>query len=180
MNSEQTANILALYSYYHPKEDIDKIALDLKVPVAIIVNGLYYGDRNRFFKVTKEGAQYKDIVVNAVPDANADYGKDLERVKGIIHEVITNLNSDEEDITDDNLFIWLGVPFVIAKVALQLLINEGKLVKYRIVDPKDPKSVYHFYTLFENKGKYYGKKQFKRVKQKDIKSDEQLPPRKRR
>lgn len=179
MNSEQVANILSLYSYYHPKENIDQIAMDFKIPVANIVNGLYYGERNNFFAAKKKGAQYKDIIVSVVPDMNADFGKDVERVKGNIYEIISNLNSDEEDITDDNLFIWLGVPFVVAKVALQLLINEGKLVKYRIIDPKDKKSIYHFYTLTANKSQFYGRKQFKRVHKKDIKSDVKLSSRKR-
>lgn len=177
MNSEQVANILAFYSYYHPKENVDTIALDFKIPAANIINGLYYGERTGLFKANKKGAQYQEIIVSAVPDDNDDFGKDLERVKGNILEIITNLNSDKEDITDDNLFIWLGVPFVVAKVALQLLVNESKLVGYRVADPKDPKSKYHFYTLNENKDKFYGKVQFKRQpKKKDVKH-EQLPSR---
>src|ERR1035437_2425922 len=123
MNSEQTANILAFYSYYHPKETVDEIALDFKLPAAIIINGLYYGERTGLFTAKKKGPQYKEIIVQAVPDDNADFGKDIERVKDNIYEVITNINSDEQDITDDNLFIWLGVPFIVAKVALRLLVN---------------------------------------------------------
>lgn len=178
MNSEQTANILAFYSYYHPKESIDDIALDFKLPAANIVNGLYYGEREGLFTAKKKGPQFKEIVVNAVPDDNSDFGKDLERVRGNILEIITNLNTDEEDITDDNLFIWLGVPFIVAKVCLQLLVNEGKLVKYRITDPKDPKSKYHFYTLRENKEKFFGGKQFKRLKKGKNKSNVSLSRRK--
>lgn len=179
MNSEQVANILAFYSYYHPKESVDDIALDFKIPAANIVNGLYYGDRNRLFTTKKKGPQFKEIIVIAVPDDNADFGKDLERVKGNILEIITNLNSDKEDITDDNLFIWLGVPFIVAKTCLQLLINEGKLIKYRITDPKDPKSKYHFYTLSENKEKFYGKVQFRRKPKKGDITNESLPQRNR-
>ena len=173
MNSEQIANILAFYSYYHPKETVDEIALDFKLPAALIVNGLYYGERKGLYVAKKKGPQFKEITVTAVPDNNSNFGADLERVKSNIFETITNLNSDAEDITDDNLFIWLGVPFIVAKSALQLLVNEKKLVKYRIIDPKDKKSIYHFYTLVENKDKFYGKKQFKRVSKKDVK----LPPR---
>ena len=179
MNSEQVANILALYSYYHPKETIDEIALEFKIPAALIVNGLYYGDRAGLFTTTKNGPQFKEIIVPALPDDNSDFGKDFERVKSTIYETITNLNSEGEDITDDNLYIWLGVPLVVAKTALQVLVNELKLVKYSIRDPKDVKSKYYFYTLYENKGKFYGKKQFKRIKQKDIQKDEQLPSRER-
>ena len=178
MNSEQVANILAFYSYYHPNDTVDDIALDFKIPAAIIINGLYYGERAGLFTAKKKGAQYKEIIVQVIPDDNSDFGKDLERVKGNILETITNLNSDKEDITDDNLFIWLGVPFIVAKVALRLLVHEGKLVKYRITDPKDKLSKYHFYTLSENKDKFYGKAQFKRQpKKKDIKSNEPVPPR---
>ena len=168
MNSEQAANILAFYSYYHPKETIDDIAVDFKVPAAIIVNGLYCGERIGLFTTKKKGPQFKEIVVNAVPDDNADFGKDMDRVKGNIYETITNLNSDSEDITDDNLFIWLGVPLIVAKTALQLLVNEDSLVRYRITDPKD-KSKYYFYTLPENKEKFFGKKQFKRASKKKAK-----------
>ena len=170
MNSEQTANILAVYSYYHPKETIDEIALDFKLPAALIINALYWGERNGLFTAKKQGTQFKEITVTAMLDDNVDFGKDFERVKSNILETITNLNSDGSDITDDNLFIWLGVPFIIAKVALRLLVNEGKLVKYKITDPKDRKSVYLFYTLAENKDKFYGTKQFKvRPKEKDVK-----------
>ena len=173
MNSEQTANILAFYSYYHPKATVDEIALDFKLPVAVIVNGLYYGERNGLYTAKKKGPQYKEITVEAVPDVNADFGKDLERVKGLIYEVVTNVNSDEKDITDENLYIWLGVPLIVSKVALRLLLNEGKLAKYTIADPKDKKSKYHFYTLIENKDKLFGKQEFKvQPKKKDIKKSE--------
>ncbi len=175
MNSEQVANILAFYSYYYPKETVDDIALDFKLPAANIINGLYYGEREGFFTAKKNGAQFKEIIVSAVPDDNADFGKDLERVKSNIFEIITNINSDEADITDDNLFIWLGVPFIVAKVALQLLVNEGKLVKYFLRDPKDVKSVYHFYTLTENQDKFWGKKQFKTTLKGKYKKDVKLP-----
>lgn len=171
MNSEQIANILAYYSYYNPKDDVDQIALDFKLPAALIVNGLYYGDKHHLFTVKKKGPQFKEIVTETPPADETDFGRDLDRIKGIIFEVISNLNTDEEDITDDNLFIWLGVPLIVAKVALQILVNGGLLAKYRITDPNDPKSIYHFYTLIENKDKFYGKKQFKRISKKNVKFD---------
>jgi hypothetical protein len=180
MNSEQVANILAFYAYYHPQEDVDFIATEFKLPVALIVNGLYFGDRSGLFKSVKKGPQFKEIVVSAVPDDNADFGKDMERIKAMMIEVITNVNTDEKDITDDNLFIWIGAPLVISKVALQLLVNEHELIKYRITDPKDPKSKYHFYTLPENREKFYGRAEFKRrPSKKNIKTNEQLPRKKR-
>lgn len=170
MNSKQVANILAFYSYYHPQETIDEIALDFKIPAANIINGLYYGQNHKLFAVTKNGPQFKEINVLKEPKKESDYGADIDRVKSNIYEAVTNLNSDEEDITDDNLFIWLGVPFTVSKVALQLLVNERKLARYNLVDSKD-KSKYTFYTLFENIEQHYGKKQFKR---KATKKDEQL------
>ena len=169
MNSEQAANILAFYSYYHPKESVDEIAVDFKVPVSIIVNALYYGDREGLFQTKKKGPQFKEITVPAIPDANADFGPDMEKVKARIFETVSNVNSDGQDITDYNLFIWLGVPLIIAKVGLRLLVNEGKLVKYFMVDTKD-KSKYHFYTLTENKDKRYGSKQFKKTTKKGKKN----------
>lgn len=174
MNSEQTANILAFYSYYHPEENLDRIALDFKVPAGIIVNGLYYGVNNGLFKATKDGPQYKDITVTTPPSVDDDFGKDMARIKDNILEIVTNLNSDKEDITDDNIFIWLGVPLIMSKTALKLLVKEGKLATYKLVDEKDKKSKYDFYTLTKNKTKKYGKAQFK----KDRRKDESIPSRK--
>ena len=177
MNSEQTANILAFYSYYHPKETVDDIAREFKLPAALIVNALYHGERTGLFTTKKDGPQFKEIMVPVVPDDNSDFGKDFERVKSIMLETITNLNSEEEDITDDNLYIWLGVPLIVSRSALQLLLNEGKVARYWIIDSKDPKSKYYFYPLAENKGKMFGKKQFKR--QKGNTKNESVPRRKR-
>jgi aromatic ring-cleaving dioxygenase len=179
MNSEQTANIIAFYAYYHPKENVDDIAEEIKLPAGLIVNGLYAGDRMGLFKSVKVGPQFKEIVVTAVPDANSDFGKDLERIKGIALEIVTNVNSDKKDITDDNLYLWVGAPLVITKVALQLLLNEGSLVKYRITDPKDPKSKYHFYTLPENKDEWFGRAEFKRKPSKKNIKHESVSRRKR-
>jgi aromatic ring-cleaving dioxygenase len=180
MNSEQIANVLAFYAYYHPKENVDQIAEDIKLPVSLIVNGLYAGDRLGLFKSVKVGPQFKEINVIAVPDDTADFGKDMERVKEIMLEVVSNVNSDKKDITDDNLFIWIGAPLVISKVGVQLLLNEGKLVKYRITDPKDPKSKYHFLTLPENKEEMFGRAEFKRKpSKKNIKRHVSVSRRKR-
>lgn len=160
MNSEQAANILAFYSYYHPRETIDDIAVEFKIPASIIVNGLFYGERVGLFTSDRKKAYWKDITVIAVPDNNADFGKDVERVKNNMLETITNLNSVEEDILDENLFLWLGVPLTVSKVCLQLLVNEGKITKYFIRDLKDPKSKYYYHTLTENKDKMFAKINF--------------------
>lgn len=161
MNSEQIANILTFYAYYHPKETVDDIATDFKLPAGLIVNGLYWGHQAGLFTAKKVGPQFKEIVVKTVPDNNSDFGKDLERVKGIALEIVTNVNSDGKDITDDNLYIWLGAPLVVSKTALQLLVNGKQLVKYQVTDPKDKKSKYNFYTLPENKDKLFGLSEFK-------------------
>ena len=161
MNSEQIANILAFYSYYHPNESVDQIALDFKVPASLIVNGLYFGKEAGLFTAQKKGSLWQEITVPAVPDDSADFGKDIERIKTIILETITNLNTDKEDIADENLFLWVGAPLVISKVCLQLLVNEGTLSKYWIRDLKDPKSKCHYHTLTKNKDKMFASKNFK-------------------
>lgn len=179
MNSEQIANILAFYSYYHPKESVDQIALDFKLPASLIVNGLYFGRDAGLFTADKTGSLWKEITVVAVPDNTADFGKDIERIKTIILETITNLNTDKEDIADENLYLWVGAPLIISKVCLQLLVNEGKLHKYWIRDLKDLESKYHYHTLEANKDKMFASKNFKnQPKPKKSKKNEQLPPRK--
>lgn len=161
MNSEQTANILAYYSYYHPKDNVDIIAADFKVPAALIVNGLFYGEKHGLFTADRTGTFWKDITSVTPPAHTVDFGKDVERIKDMIIETITNLNANKEDIEDTNLFLWIGAPLIISKVALQLLIDEGKLATYWIRDLKDPKSKYHYHTLAENKDKMFASKNFK-------------------
>jgi hypothetical protein len=169
MNSEQVANILAVYSYYHPKASVDLMAEEFKVPASVIVNGLYYGEKIGLFTANRKGSLWKEITVDAEPDTNSDFGKDIERVKKMMVETITNLNADESDILQENLFLWIGAPLLVSKVALQLLINEGILVKYFIRDLKDPKSKYYYPTLTENKDKRFGAKNFKQLKKKKSK-----------
>lgn len=169
MNSDQVANILAYYSFYNPKEDVNDIAREFKLPPAIIVNALYRGVANGLFTATMDGSSFKRITVKQPPALDADYGDDVNRVKSIILEVVTNLNGAKEDITDDNLYIWLGAPMVISKVALRLLVGEGVLGRYKIIDEKDKKSIYTFYPLTENQEHHFGTRQFKKMpKKKDI------------
>lgn len=177
MNSEQVANILAFYSYYNPQDNIDMIAEAFKVPAGLIVNGLVWGEKHGLFTSDRKKAYWKNITVTEkVPDT-ADFGKDVERIKAMMMETITNLNDMEEDIVDENLYIWVGAPLVVSKVCLQLLTNEGKLKTYWIRDLKDPKSKYHYHTLPENAEKKFARHNFKN--QGGKKKNEQLPRRKR-
>lgn len=179
MNSEQVANILAFYSYYNPGDDVDAIAAEFKVPASLIVNGLFYGEKNKMFTSDRQRAYWKNITVTKCPEITADFGKDVERIKGIMMETITNLNGVKEDILEENLFIWVGAPLTVSKVALQLLISEGKLVKYWIRDLKDTKSKYYYPTLPENVDKKFAQVNFKHQSSKKGGKNEQLPRRKR-
>ncbi len=179
MNSEQVANILAFYSYYNPKDDIDAIALDFKLPASLIVNGLFWGEQHGLFTSDRKGAYWKNITVLEKPDDKADFGKDVDRIKAMIMETVTNLNSTEEDILDENLFIWVGAPLIVSKVCLQLLTNEERLKVYWIRDLKDTKSKYYYHTLPENVEKKFAAKNFKHQSKKTSGKNEQLPRRKR-
>lgn len=181
MNSEQIANILAFYSYYNPKSNVDMIADEFKIPASLIVNGLFWGEEHGLFTSDRIRAYWKNITVIKCPEITADFGKDIERIKGIMMETITNLNGVKEDILEENLFIWVGAPLTISKVALQLLVSEGKLAKYWIRDLKDPKSKYHYPTLPENVDKKFAKVNFKHENKKGKGGkNESLPQRKRR
>lgn len=179
MNSEQAANILAFYSFYHPKDSVDQIADEFKVPASIIVNGLFYGEKAGLFTSDRKKAYWKNINVVACPGINADYGKDVERIKSIMLETITNLNEQEEDILEENLFVWVGAPLTVSKVALRLLINEGKLARYWIRDLKDPKSKYYYPTLAENIDKRFASINFKNQSNKKGKKSVKLSQGKR-
>lgn len=174
MNSEQVANILAFYSYYNPKDNVDAIAEEFKLPASLIVNGLFWGEQNGLFTSDRKGAYWKNITVVKLPKDTADFGKDVDRIKAMMMETITNLNGAEEDILDENLFIWVGAPLTVSKVCLKLLTNEGKLKAYWIRDRKDVKSKYHYHTLPENVEKKFAAKNFK-AQGKKSKSNVKLP-----
>lgn len=177
MNSEQVANILAFYSYYNPQDNIDTIALDFKIPASLITNGLMWGEKHDLFKSDRIGFYWKNIMTATPPTNDSDFGKDMQRVKDMMIETITNLNSEQEDILEENLFVWIGAPLIISKVALKLLINESKLKTYWIRDLKDPKSKYRYHTLPENVEKKFATKNFK--KQGKGKKGVNVSPRKR-
>lgn len=179
MNSEQIANILAFYSYYNPKDNIDAIADEFKLPASLIVNGLFWGEQNSLFASDRKGAFWKNITVTERPSDKADFGKDVERIKAMMMETITNLNSVKEDILDENLYIWVGAPLTVSKVCLQLLTNEGLLKSYWIRDLKDIKSKYYYHTLPENVEQKFAAKNFKRQTKKKGSNNEHVSPRKR-
>lgn len=174
MNSEQVANILAFYSYYNPKDNVDAIADDFKLPASLIVNGLFWGEQNGLFSSDRKGAYWKNITVLKKPEDTADFGKDIHRIKAMMMETITNLNSVEEDILDENLFIWVGAPLIVSKVCLQLLINDNMLKSYWIRDLKDVKSKYYYHTLPENVEKKFAAKNFRHQSKKNGKKNESL------
>lgn len=182
MNSEQVANILAFYSYYNPKDTIDMIAQDFKIPASLITNGLIWGEKHKLFTSDRIGFYWKNITAATPPADDADFGKDVARIKDMMMETITNLNDEKEDILEENLFIWIGAPLTVSRVALQLLKNEGKLKTYWIRDLKDPKSKYHYHTLPENVEKKFAAKNFKHQGKKNgatSKKNEHLPRGKR-
>jgi len=124
---------------------------------------LYEGERLGKFKWDrKKGILTVDYEVLANKPAVMESTLDLCHT---IEELIRNLNSDEKDMSFEELFInWLpGVAEMHVRMAVRV---SQLLTTYELTDPKDKESTYTFITLAENLSKEWGRKQFNVSKKK--------------
>lgn len=77
---------------------------------------------------------------------------------GMVMEFIAK--TAEADIVENTMKMWLrGYPSLDQLAALTLLVETNKMAEYEI---EDGENKYLFYTLYENKDKLWGRKQFKK------------------
>lgn len=154
---------IAIMHELHPKETISELAARLMYSPIFVINALDEGEKMELFGRVKG----KDTLVSTCPvdyttTLGTEFGTEQTRVQNEILRTIASANKDHDDVEDGTLNLWLrGVAPSQVEMAIHILKQLGFISSYELVDPKDVKSKYTFYTLRINEGKDWGKKQFK-------------------
>lgn len=162
MTNDRIANELLIAREVMHTNNVDRIAEVLRYSPILIINALYEGERSGklvYHRKQKtidvgEGVEVKSL---ALTSEFMDAGSGIN-ISEQIEQLIRNLNSDQTDMSAEELSTWLpGSSDVHVKMLAYVNPN---LATYEFADPKDKESVYTFITLEENKLRRWGEKQF--------------------
>lgn len=101
----------------------------------------------------------------ATPPESWQLGESVDSLKETIVYCFQQLAKREADLDEKFLTDWLvGIPPQDSLTAVASLVDNRVLFEYDLTDenPKTGKSVYKFYTLFENSEMQWGKKNFRK------------------
>jgi hypothetical protein len=160
---EVLAQLVLLWTIRNEEEPVEpitmgKLAGELMYPPLFLINALDKGKQLGVFE-----HDYETDELRLVGEFESVYmGGEVTSLMGAILVKVGQLNGKEEDVSLGLLQSWcMGVRPSAAELALRRLTLDKSLAEYDLVDPKDEKSVYTFYTLYKNRGEQWGKKQFK-------------------
>ena len=153
---QKIANEIILASQILHTNKVSKIAEELGYQPLLIINALYFGDRDGKFTYVKKKDIIKidpEVVIGtlALTEGISDTREQIELF-------IEAQNSLEKDVAIDDLRGFLpSVPELHLKIAVE---TSTELATYEFADPKDKESVYTFITLKDNIDKKFGTRQF--------------------
>lgn len=91
-----------------------------------------------------------------------ELGQNVADLRAELVYVLQGLALKERDLEENFIASWtMGYMSHDVMLALQSLLNDKTLIRYELTDPKDLKSTYTFYTLYENGEQMWGRKNFK-------------------
>jgi hypothetical protein len=91
--------------------------------------------------------------------ASWDFGPEVAELENSIEYAFEKLNADEKDMEENYLANWItGYPNQDILIAMKHMLEMQILHEYEI---EDGENAYIFYTLYENRDKVWGQKQFK-------------------
>ena len=96
------------------------------------------------------------------PEDGWKFGTGVERIRRQLVYALEQLAKKESDLTVEEVDGWCqGYAQHDIDIALATLVEERVIGTYDLTDPKDLKSTYTFYTLYENTEQMWGKTRFK-------------------
>lgn len=88
-----------------------------------------------------------------------DFGNEVKELEDTLTYAFEHINNDENDMEENYLSSWVqGYASQDTIIAIKRLIENEVLHEYQL---EDGENKYIFYTLFKNKDKVWGQKQFK-------------------
>jgi hypothetical protein len=161
---DQIANELIVASVIKKTNNISALAEELGYRPILLINALYKGSRDGKFKWDRK----KDLLTIAedVEPKNLAITEGLAEMREQIEMFIANINSDEKDLSIEELEMTIGG---MPRLHIDICAFTSKLLStYEYDDPGQKKgnATYTFLTLSENLGKQWASKQYNAKKSK--------------
>jgi len=163
---EILAQLVLLWRIRDEVEPVEKLTMgalagELMYPPIFIINALECGKEMGVLVHDYESDEVKVLGYDGVDFG--EMGSEIAVLKEAFLEKLRYEAGREEDVSLGLLQSWcVGVRPSAAELALRVLVDSKELATYRLSDPDDESSTYDFYTLWENREKMWGRKQFKR------------------
>lgn len=153
---DKIVNEIIIASSVMKTNNLSRIAQEIGHRPVLIFCAMYRAGETGKFTYNKKRDTIK-IDADVEPKALA-VTEGLSELIDIIEIYTAYLNSDEKDVTTDELRMTFGG---ISDTHIDMaLLKSDRLATYEFADPSDKKSVYTFITLKENIDKKFGVKQF--------------------
>lgn len=145
----------------YPDHDLQKL-IQLFEMAPIDINAAIWRAKEMEMVTIKD----KEGLITLHPEKIAEYkfGPEVDVIKDRLLYALKKMNENEGDMEEFVLSQWFrGYGAHDLLIGLWNLIDDGKIAMYSVKENKNDEesSTYVFYTLIENLGKEFGRKQFK-------------------
>jgi hypothetical protein len=155
---KDNAQKIAFLIEQYPQHTLKMIIQLLHIPSIGINAAIWYGKEQGYFS-EPDGETGLCTILN--PPSQWSFGKAESDLEDTILYCFEQMAKDEGDLEENGFSAWVAAyPAHDVLIAMKRLENEDKMAEYHIIDSEND---YTFYTLFENLGKEWGKKQFKKL-----------------
>jgi hypothetical protein len=155
-NLEQTAHKVVYLASEYPEKTLTEVIKLLALPAIDINTAMWYAEDQGWFKLgdTEDGT----ITLLKKPSAWS-FGPEEARLEKMLLYAFEALNRKEKDLEEFFVSKWtMGYPTHDVLIAIRRLLELKKLHEYQI---EDGENNYIFYTLYANRDKQWGRKEFK-------------------
>lgn len=152
----ENANKVVYLAEQYPEHNLTQLISLLQLP-AIDINNAVWAAIDMGW-LTEPDKKTKRVEVLQRPEPYY-FGESVDDLQDILLYAFERLGKQETDLEEYSLSQWVqGYPSHDVLIAMRLLLDGKKLHEYMI---EDGENNYTFYTLYENKDKVWGSKQFK-------------------
>lgn len=143
----------------NPEKKLSEVIALLQMPAIDINAGIWAAEDLGF--ISEPDKETDTVEILKLPK-KWDFGPGVKELQEKIMYSFEKLAKREADLEEHYVKNWTaGYPSHDIDIAIETLIKAKKLARYELTDPKDLKSTYVFYSLYENGEQMWGAKQFK-------------------
>lgn len=154
------ANKVAFLVKQYPEHTLTQIIGLLTMPSVEINTSIWAATELGF--ITEVDPETKMVKLGPVPPETWQFGHEVDDLMAMIEYAFVQLAKKEQDLEEVYVSNWThGYDSHDVMIALAHMVNTKVLATYSLTDPKDTKSTYTFYSLYEFGEQMWGSKQFK-------------------